>query len=213
MKSIFEASFRDVYHKTIYIEADDMAPIAEAVRVMDGADGFLAYGFFEDRAGMSFLVLASAKNEGGSILTGPSVAEEYCRVRYRDVEKLRFIPEEELAVDGGEFAEAREQVAASLEPKEEFRLKLLDHSFMDGSRNPENPEYVSLTLWDGKLAPEMAWVRPVRIGTEGELYGYLAHPPFQSFDISPEAEIMFRAYDNGAGGIQFMWDGRCEDEK
>ena len=89
---------------------------------------------------------------------------------------------------------------------------MLDLEFIDLSRNIEFPEFVSLTLWDGKLAPEMVWARPVRIGPEGEFYGYIANTPRQPFGLTTSDEILFRAYDNGNGGIQLMWDGRPDPD-
>lgn len=211
MKKITEAHFREIFHKIIYIELDDPGPIREAVEISDDADGILAYGFLEAGACMSFMVLAGAKNENGHIILGKDVSDEYCRVMFRDVEESCFLNEEDIDADLTRFDDCKNVIAEKLEKKTEACKSMLEFEFIDESRNIEFPEYVSLTLYNGKLAPEIAWVRPVRVDSDGCFYGYLASKPFQDYGLTTDQELMFMAYDNGQGGIQLMWDGR-EDE-
>ncbi|MBR0373550.1 MAG: hypothetical protein IJH91_03350 [Mogibacterium sp.] len=225
---LYDAHFREIFHRTVFIELKEMEPIASSVDVLPDANGVIAYGFQEERANMTFLVFASARLDEPedeslpvTLTPGPAVHDTYLRFRYTDVENCQFLTEDKtraaLAAGGTDagwldrFEGTKDTVARVLEPQDPERRALLELELIDRSRNLAYPEFVSLTLYNGKLAPEMVWVRPVRMGVDGEFYGYLAHEPRGRYGLTTTDEIMFRAYDNGYGGIQLMWDGRAPE--
>ena len=80
---IDEATFRQIFHKFIYIECPDaLEGLSDTLTIIDGATGVIAYCFCEDLVGTSFNLLASAKKaEDGKLDVGPRCSERYARRR------------------------------------------------------------------------------------------------------------------------------------
>ena len=92
---LYDAHFREIFHRTVFIELKEMEPIASSVDVLPDANGVIAYGFQEERANMTFLVFASARLDEPEDESLPVITPE------------EFIESLE-GVGGGGFAEAAE---------------------------------------------------------------------------------------------------------
>ena len=183
-----EANFRELYHRYQYIECpEDMDALKNSFTVMEGATGILTYCYIEEGLGLSFYILCSAKMDGTELEAGPDVTAQMARVRY------------DLSAFDGIAAQTREQ----FETKEKLRQLIYDLELIDGSRNVECPEYVSVIVQKAGLYPEYVWVKCTGFG-ETEIYGELLEAPKQDFGLRKDDAITFQMV-QAEGKIYLMW--------
>ena len=81
---------------------------------------------------------------------------------------------------------------------------LRELEMLDGGRNIELPDFVSVTVGKKGLLPEVVWVRTTDFG-DNEFYGTLHNPPKQGFGLETGQKVRYRAYDN-EGEIMLILD-------
>ena len=145
---IDEATFRQIFHKFIYIECPDaLEGLSDTLEIIDGATGVLAYCFCEDLVGTSFNLLASVKKaEDGKLEVGPRCSEKYARVRFNDVKDYEFEPVSELDADLSEFDDVPDDIRDNLESADKKMTMLRELEMLDVGRNIELPDFVSVTV-------------------------------------------------------------------
>lgn len=203
---IDEATFRQIFHKLIYIECPDaLEGLSDTLSIIDGATGVLAYCFCEDLVGTSFNLLASAKKTAdGKLQIGPRSPEKYARVRFNDVKDYEFELASEIDTDLSEFDDVPDDIRDNLESSDKKMTMLRELEMLDNGRNIELPDFVSVTVGKKGLLPEMVWVRTTDFG-ENEFYGTLHNPPKQGFGLEAGQNVRYRAYDN-EGEIMLILD-------
>jgi hypothetical protein len=203
---IDEATFRQIFHKLIYIECPDaLEGLSDTLSIIDGATGVLAYCFCEDLVGTSFNLLASAKKTAdGKLQIGPRSPEKYARVRFNDVKDYEFELASEIDTDLSEFDDVPDDIRDNLESSDKKMTMLRELEMLDNGRNIELPDFVSVTVGKKGLLPEMVWVRTTDFG-ENEFYGTLHNPPKQGFGLEAGQKVRYRAYDN-EGEIMLILD-------
>ena len=92
--------------------------------------------------------------DGTELEAGPDVTAQMARVRYGDVCYKKFLDQGELDVDWGAFDGIAAQTREQFETKEKLRQLIYDLELIDGSRNVECPEYVSVIVQKAGLYPE-----------------------------------------------------------
>lgn len=144
---IYDAAFRELYHKLIYIDCpDEMGHLAEYIPVAEGAMGVMAYGFVEDGTGLNLYLICSAVHdrESESLSLGRIAAGELCRIRYSDATKYVFINEEDLPLDADVIKRLRSSAAdhtSGLESQNDLHRMLYDLDMVDSSRHIEFPHF------------------------------------------------------------------------
>ncbi|ASS37540.1 hypothetical protein [Mogibacterium pumilum] len=203
---IDEATFREIFHKFIYIECPDaLEELSDTLEIIDGATGVLAYCFCEDLVGTNFNLLASAKRkENGTLEIGPRSTEKYARVRFSDVRDYEFELVKNLEADITGFLDVPEDIRENFESADKKMSMLRELEMLDGGRNMELPDFVSVTVGKKGFLPEVVWVRTTDFG-DNEFYGTLHNPPKQGFGLEPGQKVRFRAYDN-EGDIMLILD-------
>lgn len=203
---IDEATFRQIFHKLIYIECPDaLEGLSDTLSIIDGATGVLAYCFCEDLVGTSFNLLASAKKTAdGKLQIGPRSPEKYARVRFNDVKDYEFELASEIDTDLSEFDDVPDDIRDNLESSDKKMTMLRELEMLDNGRNIELPDFVSVTVGKKGLLSEMVWVRTTDFG-ENEFYGTLHNPPKQGFGLEAGQKVRYRAYDN-EGEIMLILD-------
>ena len=203
---IDEAIFREIFHKFIYIECPDaLEGLSDTLEIIDGATGVLAYCFCEDLVGTSFNLLASAKRrDDGMLEIGPRSPEKYARVRFSDVRDYEFELADNLDADLTAFADVPEDIRENFESSNQKMAMLRELEMLDGGRNMELPDFISVTVGKKGFLPEVVWVRTTDFG-DNEFYGTLHNPPKQGFGLEAGQKVRFRAYDN-EGEIMLILD-------
>ena len=203
---IDEAIFREIFHKFIYIECPDaLEGLSDTLEIIDGATGVLAYCFCEDLVGTSFNLLASAKRrDDGMLEIGPRSSEKYARVRFSDVRDYEFELADNLDADLTAFADVPEDIRENFESSNQKMAMLRELEMLDGGRNMELPDFISVTVGKKGFLPEVVWVRTTDFG-DNEFYGTLHNPPKQGFGLEAGQKVRFRAYDN-EGEIMLILD-------
>lgn len=203
---IDEAIFREIFHKFIYIECPDaLEGLSDTLEIIDGATGVLAYCFCEDLVGTNFNLLASAKRrDDGMLEIGPRSSEKYARVRFSDVRDYEFELADNLDADLTAFADVPEDIRENFESSNQKMAMLRELEMLDGGRNMELPDFISVTVGKKGFLPEVVWVRTTDFG-DNEFYGTLHNPPKQGFGLEAGQKVRFRAYDN-EGEIMLILD-------
>jgi hypothetical protein len=203
---IDEAIFREIFHKFIYIDCqEELEGLSDTLEIIEGATGVLAYCFCEDLVGTSFNLLASAKkSEDGRLEIGPRSSEKYARVRFSDVRDYEFELADNLEADLSAFADVPDDIRENFESADQRMAMLRELEMLDGGRNIELPDFVSVTVGKKGFLPEVVWVRTTDFG-DNEFYGTLHNPPKQGFGLEPGQKVRFRAYDN-EGEIMLILD-------
>lgn len=203
---IDEAIFREIFHKFIYIDCqEELEGLSDTLEIIEGATGVLAYCFCEDLVGTSFNLLASAKkSEDGRLEIGPRSSEKYARVRFSDVRDYEFELADNLEADLSAFTEVPDDIRKNFESADQRMAMLRELEMLDGGRNIELPDFVSVTVGKKGFLPEVVWVRTTDFG-DNEFYGTLHNPPKQGFGLEPGQKVRFRAYDN-EGEIMLILD-------
>lgn len=203
---IDEAIFREIFHKFIYIDCqEELEGLSDTLEIIEGATGVLAYCFCEDLVGTSFNLLASAKkSEDGRLEIGPRSSEKYARVRFSDVRDYEFELADNLEADLSAFTDVPDDIRKNFESADQRMAMLRELEMLDGGRNIELPDFVSVTVGKKGFLPEVVWVRTTDFG-DNEFYGTLHNPPKQGFGLEPGQKVRFRAYDN-EGEIMLILD-------
>lgn len=203
---IDEAIFREIFHKFIYIDCqEELEGLSDTLEIIEGATGVLAYCFCEDLVGTSFNLLASAKkSEDGRLEIGPRSSEKYARVRFSDVRDYEFELADNLKADLSAFTDVPDDIRENFESADQRMAMLRELEMLDGGRNIELPDFVSVTVGKKGFLPEVVWVRTTDFG-DNEFYGTLHNPPKQGFGLEPGQKVRFRAYDN-EGEIMLILD-------
>ena len=203
---IDEAIFREIFHNFIYIDCqEELEGLSDTLEIIEGATGVLAYCFCEDLVGTSFNLLASAKkSEDGRLEIGPRSSEKYARVRFSDVRDYEFELADNLEADLSAFTDVPDDIRENFESADQRMAMLRELEMLDGGRNIELPDFVSVTVGKKGFLPEVVWVRTTDFG-DNEFYGTLHNPPKQGFGLEPGQKVRFRAYDN-EGEIMLILD-------
>ena len=214
MKSMEDLGFRALHHKLVYIHCpEDIDGMKDSFEVMEGAEGVLTYCYVEDGMGLSFYILSSAKIEDGGVVKGPDVHEECCRLRFGELEYYPVVPENDMDVSAQDYRDVIDDIHDKFEPEDEKIRKLHMNKLLDGSRNIEYPDFISVVFKGTGTYPELGWVKCTG---EGKDYfeGEVAQPPRQKMGVHFGDQVTFRAYEGSDKKIYFIADkgGETEEE-
>lgn len=164
------------------------------MEVMPEATGILTYVYCENNAGLNFYILCSAKNDNGKIIKGPMVDKDLSRLRFSQIEDMKYLKEEDIELDFKELNKILAKIDITFDKVDDRVKALRNWTMLDGSRNIEWPDYVSVMLNKEGLMPELVWVKCT--GYEDNIIiGELSGSTRQNFGIKDGQEIKFSAYD------------------
>lgn len=206
MKSMEDLGFRAIHHKLVYIHCpEDIEDMKDSFEIMDGAEGVLTYCYVEDGMGLSFYILSSARMEEGKVVKGPDVHEECCRLRFGELEHYPVVPEKEMDASAQEYREIIEDIHEKFEPEDKNIRRLHMNRILDGSRNIEYPDFISVVFQGTGTYPELAWVKCTGEGKDC-FEGEVAQPPRQKMGVHFGDQVTFRAYEGSDKKIYFIAD-------
>ena len=206
MRVMEDLGFRALHHKLVYIHCpDDIENLKNSFQVMDGAEGVLTYCYVEDGLGLSFYILNSARVEDGKIVKGPDVHEECCRLRFGELEQYSVVPENDMNVSINDYSDVINDIHSKFEPEDENIRRLHMNKILDGSRNIEFPDFISVIFKGTGTYPELAWVKCTG---EGKDYfeGEVVQPPRQKLGVHFGDHVTFRPYEGSDKKIYFIAD-------
>lgn len=214
MKSMEDLGFRALHHKLVYIHCpEDIDGMKSSFDVMDGAEGVLTYCYVEDGMGLSFYILSSARIEDGKVVKGPDVHEECCRLRFGELEYYPVVTENDMDVSVQDYRDTIDDIHDKFEPEDENIRRLHMNKLLDGSRNIEYPDFISVVFKGTGTYPELGWVKCTGEG-KGYFEGEVAQPPRQKMGVHFGDQVTFRAYEGSDKKIYFIADrgGGQEEE-
>ncbi len=204
LRILEEANFRELYHRYQYIDCPDEIPtLKESLNMPKDATGLLTYCYIEEGLGLSFYILCGAAYREGAIVLGENLVNDLARVRYGDVWAQKFLDQDDLDVDFSPYESIRKYTAEQFETDNQLRQMIYDLELIDGSRNVECPEYVSVIVQKEGLYPEYVWVRCTGFG-KTEIHGELLEPPKQDYGLHKADPITFQMVE-AEGKIYLIW--------
>lgn len=190
-----EYGFREIYHKVCYISLPEgMKKIATDFPNNKEATGVAVYGYIDHQAGLSFELLACAKENSDGTITfydgNDTISAKY-RVGSVADSELIIVDDKELE---NNYIEKIEMIKDGYQVDEAV-IATRKVEIIDGSRSPEYPDDVLVVLFKDGNQPEGCWVRCEGLG-ENCLIGVLLNEPNADFSIHAGDTLEFGVVEN-----------------
>lgn len=185
-------SFREFYHKIVFIKASPILRISlrERMDCCEYDNGCLAYGYINEREGLSFRILCSADVRFNKLTRRSFDPMRTLTLRRKAADEYRFLGLDYCDVDTSDFADYFAAMDRHYKCVHEQTEKMREFEFLDSVRHPEYPDIVSVMLLREGMQAEKVWVH-CRAFSEKELFGKLLTEPKQNFGIHPGNIIGF----------------------
>lgn len=185
-------SFREFYHKIVFIKASPILRISlrERMDCCEYDNGCLAYGYINEREGLSFRILCSADVRFNKLTRRSFDPMRTLTLRRKAADDYRFLGLDYCDVDTSDFADYIAAMDERYKCAHEQTEKMREFKFLDSVRHPEYPDIVSVMLFKEGMQAEKVWVH-CRAFSENELFGKLLTEPQQNFGIHPGNIIGF----------------------
>lgn len=190
--NIRSASFRKFYRKIVFIKASPILRInlREHLDCNEYDNGCLAYGYINEKEGLSLRILCSADVRMNKLTRGSFDPKKTLTMRKRIADDYRFLDLDYCDVDTTDFAGYIAAMDEHYKCTHEQTEKMREFEFLDGVRHPAHPDLVEVILFREGMQAEKVWVS-CRAFTENELFGKLYTEPQQNFGIHPGNIIGF----------------------
>lgn len=185
-------SFRKFYHKIVFIKASPILRISlrERMDCCEYDNGCLAYGYINEREGLSFRILCSADVRFNKLTRRSFDPMRTLTLRRKAADDYRFLGLDYCDVDTSDFADYIAAMDERYKCAHEQTEKMREFKFLDSVRHPEYPDIVLVMLFKEGMQAEKVWVHCMAF-SENELFGKLLTEPKQNFGIHPGNIIGF----------------------
>lgn len=185
-------SFREFYHKIVFIKASPILRISlrERMDCCEYDNGCLAYGYINEREGLSFRILCSADVRFNKLTRRSFDPMRTLTLRRKAADDYRFLGLDYCDVDTSDFADYIAAMDERYKCAHEQTEKMRKFKFLDSVRHPEYPDIVLVMLFKEGMQAEKVWVHCMAF-SENELFGKLLTEPKQNFGIHPGNIIGF----------------------
>lgn len=193
-----QAGFRDFFHRFIYLDRDG-AVESWAGKLLEKEDtGVIAYGYFDDRRGLTFRLLAAAALNGRSVVPSRRLDDTSTNIRRQDLTRERYLP---LSPDQPEMEQFRERegvIRSWFDTRDASLAKLRDMEELDEWRTPNYPDNVQAFLFKPGFIPEQVWVKPNSV-IGGRISGELLSEPKGGFGVHMGSVVPIRIFEKADG--------------
>ena len=181
--------FREVYQQFVYFRMPAyLETIQEFVSVED-TDGLIAYGYVDNEKGMMFEICASASLHEDQFEIHPVSIEHRLIMDNKSVIGSPFLVLNQTEFDFTIFEQRIQRIYQFFENDEIEQVRHIE--LMDGCRHEDFPDDVQVILVSQTIAPELVWVRTLRIGDQ-RIEGMLLNEPEGNFGVHQGDPIDFR---------------------
>lgn len=185
MKPIKAASFRQFYHRLVYIRCPEILKRLEGggIEIVSDSDGVIAYGYIDEQCGLSFHVFGAASVKNGvELVRGSKDEKAMLLLRRGSVAECEFVGLDEIGVSYPEYDSLIKMVRDNYDTENEAKEEMRRMDFLDGFRNDDYPDDVAVVIFSEGLQPEQVWMRCCDV-TEEMLYGTLLNEPNQDYGV------------------------------
>lgn len=207
LKPIEKTSFRELLNKIIYIKPTDEFKnrLGKHFKGIGKDDGFLAYGYIDEEAGLSFKVLSSANIRNNKLSRGLFNEEHEFIIRVGGLKGCEYLDLKYCDVNTSDFDEYINEINETYKCSSKQTEEMRNFEFLDSARHPYYPDDIKVVLFSEQLEPEVVWVK-CWVFTENKLYGKLLNEPNQDFGVHLTNIIGFAPV-KGDFGIMFAFTG------
>ena len=184
-----QISFREVYHQFVYFRMPAYLDNLKDIVSIEGMDGFIAYGYVDNEKGLMFEICASAKLTEDYLNVNPISIEHRILMDNKTVVKAPFLVMNQTEIDFTIFDQRVQRILQYFENDEIEQVRNIE--LMDGCRHIDFPDDVQVILVSETVAPELVWVRTLRIG-DHRIEGMLLNEPEGNFGVHQGDAIDFR---------------------
>lgn len=184
-----EIPFREVYHQFVYFRMPAYLDNLKEVTNIENMDGLIAYGYVDNEKGMMFEVCAAASLKEDSFEVNPVSVEQRIIMDNKTVIAAPFLVMNQTEMDFSIFEQRVQRILQYFENDEIEQVRNIE--LMDGCRHQDFPDDVEVILVSQTMAPELVWVRTLRIGDQ-RIEGMLLNEPERNFGVHLGDPIDFR---------------------
>ncbi len=192
LKKIGEVSFRNLINQIIYIRStpklqESLSKTFDA-RVED--DGFLAYGYIDSQAGLSFRILCLANINSNILSRGKFQRDVGYIIRKGQLNESLYLDLDYCDVKTSDFDEYIKIINEGYKSESEQTVEMRKFGILDDFRNTDYPDDVQVILYQEGYNPEQVWVKCWEF-TENELFGKLLNEPNADYGVHEGDIIKF----------------------
>lgn len=203
LRPVKDTSFREFYHRFVYIECRDVLERLMGDFLNDDDTGAIAYGYIDEQAGLSFQIVKVAAIKDNHICFRDSIEKAMLIMRYGSLEKARFVDLAQTDVDTKQFVDFEQMIRENYDTDNPEKEQLREFTFLDSSRHPDYPDDFAVILLHEDHQPEQVWVRGDHL-TENEIRGTLLNEPNADFGVHHGDSIRIIPYKQDDGSIVFV---------
>jgi hypothetical protein len=200
LRPISGSSFRDFYHKYIYLE--DFNVYKDLVKQFDGNGdlGVIAYGYIDEEAGLSFQIVdfAAIKDDGISLYGKNN--DSLMIVRFGSLKDSRYMTLDSDDIDLEQYRDFEKMINEGYATDNQDKEQIRSFAFLDSCRHPEFPDDIAVILLKGDNKPERVWVRGNQL-TDQAIMGELLNEPNNDFGVHLGDSIRIVPYKQEDGNI------------
>ena len=181
--------FRNVYQQFVYFRMPAYLDRLKEVADIDNMDGMIAYGYVDHDKGTMFELCAVAKLEEDSFEVHPISIDQRIIMDNKTLIAAPFLVMNQTEIDCSVFMPRVQRILQYFENEEIEQVRNIE--WIDGCRHMDFPDDVEVILVSSKMAPELVWVRTLRIHGK-KIEGMLLNEPEGNFNVHPGDPIDFQ---------------------
>lgn len=185
MTPVKGASFREFYHKVVYLKCPDlMEKLKKGTAIEDrDCDGVIAYGYIDEQMGLSFHVLGTASVEEDKNFNIRKLSDKERILFLRgSMEPYRYLDYSGAGFSCTQFEDEIKIIKEHYDTKNPAKEEMRTYAFLDPFRHENFPDDVKVILYKEELRPEQVWMTCID-EKENMLYGRLLNEPDQPYGI------------------------------
>ena len=200
MHSVTDSSFRNFYHRFVYIECRDILEKLMKDFLIDDDTGAIAYGYIDEQAGLSFQIAKLASLKDNHLSIRDSIENAMLIMRFGSLKDAKYLDLTQTDLDVNQFEDFEKLIRDSYDTSNSDKEQLRSMTFLDACRHPEYPDDLAVLLLHGDLQPEQVWVRGDYL-SEHEIRGDLLNEPNADFGVHIGDAIQIVPYKKDDGSI------------
>lgn len=212
LSKIGETDFRRLAYQIIYIRSTPelQKALCKSFDVRKEDDGFLAYGYIDSQAGLSFRVLCSANIENNALNCGKYQKEVGFIIRRGQLNDSIYLDLDYCEIDTSVFDEYISAINDGYKCESEQTVEMRKFAFLDKFRSSDYPDDIQVILYKEGLKPEQVWVKCWAF-TEKDLFGKLLNEPNADFGVHEGNLIGFTPIETD-NGLLLVFSGKTLSE-
>lgn len=184
LRNIGDTNFRVLYHQIVFIKTSQKFKerLGKKIEQIAEEDGFLAYGYIDDEAGLSFRILCPANIRDNKMSRGDFIDDVFIIIQRGQLNDCEYMDMDYCDINVDDFNDEIKIINDNYKCSSEQTEEMRKFTFLDGVRSTEYPDDIQVILYKDGMQLEQVWVKCWSF-TEDKLFGKLLNEPDQNYGI------------------------------